>query len=720
MRFRTVHKTASYLLAGLGILVLALGNILHPAIIVVSALAAVGSWWAEEPLISRPGYIRGWTIALVVLLFVQITRIVLGGSFVECGIEFALVLQVSRLWNRRGAKDYQQIVVLALVHLIASSVLDQSVTFAFLFVGFVLALPWTMTMSHLRREIEGNYRRTEPEAQRAHVNRILNSRRIVGGRFLWATALLSVPIFLLSGSMFLLFPRVGLGFLAGGPRRRITVAGFSDEVRLGDLGVVRNNDTVVMRVEVDPVSENPPPRLNVHWRGTAYDEYDGRGWTRSKLLQPRELMPRAGDRYCFDSNCSARGLERKIYTIYLEDLDPPVLLIPQSPRAILMQPQRRGAWLVHRRLFKSPMMEVRREAEPAIVIHYQVETPSDTRVAFATLEEDVTPYLQLPDLSPEVEALARRVVGDFHHDPLLAATKVAEHLRTNYRYTLDLRGTSDEQPLEDFLINRQAGHCEFFSTAMAVMLRVVGVPTRNVTGFLGGRLNRFGSDGAYYAVTQSDAHSWVEVYAHGIGWVTFDPTPPSRGGGREQQLWSVVFQLLDATELAWEKNVIAYDLDSQIELFGSSYLRARAVRHRIRQRGVARGIRDSIPGSWVLALGLAAVALVAFAVALRRRGKGQSARSARRGGQLAQAASLLALLDRALARCGFPRPSWRTPAEHAQFLGRKKHPAADLVGSVVSRYYEVRFGARRFRDDELAGLRGVVREISELAKQRSA
>jgi transglutaminase-like putative cysteine protease len=65
---------------------------------------------------------------------------------------------------------------------------------------------------------------------------------------------------------------------------------------------------------------------------------------------------------------------------------------------------------------------------------------------------------------------------------------------------------------------------------MAMLLRTVGVPTRNVTGFLGGRLNRFGVDGDYYTLSQSDAHSWVEVYVEGVGWIPFDPTPPRRGG----------------------------------------------------------------------------------------------------------------------------------------------------------------------------------------------
>ena len=195
-----------------------------------------------------------------------------------------------------------------------------------------------------------------------------------------------------------------------------------------------------------------------------------------------------------------------------------------------MPPQRRGAWLDHRRLFLSPMMELRREEEPALVVHYSVVARPSSGVFLTRREQDVAPYLQLPEgLDPRFRSLARRAAsGAGPEDPIRAAEAVARTLRSEYRYTLDLRGTSDERPLEDFLFRTRAGHCEFFSTAMTLLLRAQGIPARNVTGFLGGRRNRFGMDGAFYTVAQSDAHSWVEVYVDGLGWVAYDPTPAGR------------------------------------------------------------------------------------------------------------------------------------------------------------------------------------------------
>ncbi len=104
--------------------------------------------------------------------------------------------------------------------------------------------------------------------------------------------------------------------------------------------------------------------------------------------------------------------------------------------------------------------------------------------------------------------------------------------RSHLRHGVPLRhglalGRNQAAPVDDFLFESKRGHCEFFSTAMALMLRAVGIPSRNVTGFVGGTYNRFGQ---YYAVRQGDAHSWVEAYIADSarpGWVTFDPTPPA-------------------------------------------------------------------------------------------------------------------------------------------------------------------------------------------------
>jgi hypothetical protein len=101
-----------------------------------------------------------------------------------------------------------------------------------------------------------------------------------------------------------------------------------------------------------------------------------------------------------------------------------------------------------------------------------------------------------------------------------AVEDVESHLRDSYRY--DERVPRRAYPLESFLFEDLRGYCQQFSGAMALMLRMVGIPARVAAGFSPGTLNRKTGE---YRVRDLDAHSWVEVYFAGIGWVTFDPTP---------------------------------------------------------------------------------------------------------------------------------------------------------------------------------------------------
>ena len=120
-------------------------------------------------------------------------------------------------------------------------------------------------------------------------------------------------------------------------------------------------------------------------------------------------------------------------------------------------------------------------------------------------------------------------------------------------------------PLADFLFNVKSGHCEYYSTAMAVLLRTRGIAARVVNGFLPGEYNE--AAGAY-TVRQSDAHSWVEVYfPETRSWVTFDPTPSA--GRAEPVRTGLTAQLqkyAEALELLWFQYVVGYDKQEQRSL----------------------------------------------------------------------------------------------------------------------------------------------------------
>jgi hypothetical protein len=114
--------------------------------------------------------------------------------------------------------------------------------------------------------------------------------------------------------------------------------------------------------------------------------------------------------------------------------------------------------------------------------------------------------------------------------PYAAVRAIEDHLRGDYSY--DPNVLAHTYPLDSFLFDDRAGYCQQFAGAMGLMLRMMGIPSRVVAGFAPGTRH---SDDGTFQVRDIDAHSWVEAYFRGIGWVTFDPTPAAAPAGSQSQ-----------------------------------------------------------------------------------------------------------------------------------------------------------------------------------------
>ena len=147
-------------------------------------------------------------------------------------------------------------------------------------------------------------------------------------------------------------------------------------------------------------------------------------------------------------------------------------------------------------------------------------------------------YLQLPAIPERVRQLAHELTADADH-PYDKAKAIEAYLRSE-EFAYDTRNVTipeeDEDFVDQFLFESKRGYCDYFSTAMVVLLRSVGIPARWVKGFTAGELVQKTSptddeawpfrDVPYYegTIRQRHAHSWVEVYFSGIGWLPFEPT----------------------------------------------------------------------------------------------------------------------------------------------------------------------------------------------------
>jgi protein-glutamine gamma-glutamyltransferase len=227
---------------------------------------------------------------------------------------------------------------------------------------------------------------------------------------------------------------------------------------------------------------------------------------------------------------------------------------------------------------------------------------------------------------------------------------------------------------------------------MVVMLRSVGIHARNVNGFLGGQWSQFGD---YLAVTQNEAHSWVEVWFQGYGWVTFDPTPPgSASAAGTSWLWPgrIIF---DGLQHRWNKWVLDYGVDDQVGIFAALLERTAPAESR---SGSAGTQRRSLWGVTLLVLLVAAGWL-----------------SARRGGPAASPSTSLYLqLRRACARAGLGVTPGLTPLALVERVRAERAAAARAAERIVDLYLRARYGGERLGESELREMRqalGVARRM---------
>jgi len=731
--FALLHKSVAYVLAYLGLFGLALGGELDVFSLVLLAVGYAATWRAEGPLIATESWQRRWTIFLVVLLFVQIARGIYGEPYLASALVWSGVLQAARLANRRSAREYLQVALLAFLHLCAATVLSTEIGYGVAFLGFIVVVPWMLALTHLRAEIESQHRAQSADARPtesaltpdderitlppgvtsgvsdAQLERLLSSRRLVGAPFLLGTAALSLPIFALTALFFLLFPRVGLGMLAFGGNAGTSVAGFGSEVELGQVGRIRDDPTVIARVTPPDLGGSRPTYLDLYLRGTSFDHYDGRRWSRSVREGGRPLGHLL-DEYPVTRSRRADDVG---YRIVLDYLDQTVVFLPEHTVALEAAPRMTSGLEAGRSLTLYPGLDLRYDDPDQLGFRYTAWVSSvPARETVRPLAEgELARYLQVPEGHGRLAELAREWTAGARTDRERAERILAALHRAPFAYSLDMRDPGERPPLEAFLLDWRAGHCEYYASAMAVLLRTQGVPTRNVTGFLGARWNVYG---AYYAVRSGDAHAWVEAYLPGEGWVTFDPTPPGRSDvGFAASLLGELRNLADAAIVWWELDVVSFDLRSQRNIARDALRWLRTVRG---ASSASRGETDAPPTSrpsrapQALVVALAVIALVAAGVLWwRRRATHESELPIPERVRLVVA--LYRQLEAALAARGRPRPAGRTPLEHVEDLEGSGFAGADVVRVVTDRYNEARFGRVVLSADEIGRLTDEVRRL---------
>lgn len=609
-------------------------------------------------------------VAMLLVVRALFSAFVLREDLVLPVVDLLLLLLCAEALRPLETANHSRLYALVFALVLAATAYRPGLLFGFAFLGSALTLIPALVIGHLIRESD------------AH-----GHRRPVSVRELRTPAMVAAVFTVLFGVfVFMAFPRVSRGAVGRDPGTSTAVAGFADAVTLGAHGsVIGDNPEVVLRVEFP--SGNPPDPASLYWRGRSYDRFDGIRWTRSRGLRP------SASTEWYRSRWPGPEVEQIVYSARLNARILPALHPVTAVRTTSnVHPLFDSSGDV---LYWGSGDPVYRATSKAMAPH-----PDSLRNASGNFLPGGGAFLQLPRLDPAVIRLADSLVTgvESRYD---RAVRIRDWFRSEFTYTRQLPATSGEATLEHFLFERRAGHCEYFSSAMIVLLRSVGVEAREVNGFLGGEWNTFGR---YLAVTQNQAHSWVEVWFPGYGWVTFDPTPSTVAGqaAAATSRWPALL-FLDGLQHRWNKWVLDYGPERQ-----SALMDRLTGQENVLDTGTESTHSSTPPWHVLAGLLLGVSALVLGAQRLRNRAAATRAET-RAFHRLRRAYAKLS--DPALAGMG---PVELTTALHAAAL-----PYAPDAERLIRLYMKLRFStALEFRDRGL--LEREVRQLTGRLRRRRA
>jgi transglutaminase-like putative cysteine protease len=347
--------------------------------------------------------------------------------------------------------------------------------------------------------------------------------------------------------LFAALPRVGTPFLSGpgggrAPGGQLSLAGYSDQVTLDSIGRLRDNREVALRLDYS----GRGPSGEVRLKGGTYERFRNGQWLPSPA-SPRSLRPSGG------SLTLASGSVVGEVT---------VLRMPIGARSLPMPVEALRLDNVPRRLTLDRGGSLSLPRPPRDRLDYVVALGAS---AVSTAEEPEAgsgaATLDLAGMTPRMASLASTVAGT--GPAAEKAERLERYLIDNYDYTLELLGRPGGEAIDRFLFEDRRGHCEYFASALVLLLRTQGIHARLVTGFLGAERNALD----LWVVRQGNAHAWVEAWIPGEGWRVLDPTPPGGrpGAGGTAGLLSAARNLYDAMVVQWDRYVLTYDGDDQGE-----------------------------------------------------------------------------------------------------------------------------------------------------------
>ncbi|WP_162006738.1 transglutaminase TgpA family protein [Roseimaritima sediminicola] len=547
--------------------------------------------------------------------------------------------------------------------------------------------------------------------------------------------------------------------------------GFSDTVELNQVGRLQQNKSVVMRVKLRQADNGQAYHLSrpLYLRGKTLERYDFRGdsgrWQSSILWQgmdnrrlPRQFHPqRSTDQLFYDQVNVEIALQplstRTAFSI------PPYHRIGETPgvrhsvdRWLLSRSgsaldagQSRVTYRFGTHAFRNGMQTSLLRAFGTERIPRTVRWSEPSERWWRRTEQYRFESHRLPELGRSAEAVVTSMSADSQH-PYAIAHRLNQFVASEagLRYTLDLSFPHVEgmDPVEEFFTTNRAGHCQYFASALALMLRSQGIASRLVVGY---KTSEYSPYGEHYVVRQSHAHVWVEalieadqlppeqlVYGqpdHGPIWLRLDPTPGINDNDQGQ-----VTQAFDYAQGIWETWLVDMDQGQQQALWGesaadrplSSMMDGAAqglkwlAAGRLGEGALAGGALAG--GNWfsvpAAAAGIGATVVLMLLLRIRLPGRWWTRRRRRADRTVGAEPQLdfFAELCRLLEPLGIRRRTSETPREFVEGAARRAAELGALdtaqpMHTLTQRYYAIRFGNHSPTTAERSDVRAALQRI---------
>ncbi len=716
----------------------------NPGLMIIAGTVCALSWYVVEGPTGKP--IPQWGVnlaALAAVLWLGVDMYIQKGHVIIAMGHFTMWLQILQLYGKKSNREYGLILVLSLLQMVGASILSVSMIFGLLLAGYCVLSLFTVLLFQFKStsdEITEANAAAAPPHHPTHRPSPVVSR---GHR--WQFRLIAIFIALVCGGsalvLFVLIPRTSRFNTLDLPSLLArTQTGFTSRVQLGGMPPGEGSREPVLNVQA----------LNRHgsflMRGAVLDRYSGRSntWLRGSDIKTFDRIAALPQSISLTAQAPVDSEEaiitlrgnrhNTIFTIY------PTALI-ELPRTEQDEARLNFNFTDQQITLEGASGSVL-EYRTLFLPHHEKRLPFDTPPPFHMLERSV-PLREFEDGEVREYARGWRVERELirnyclqvlrkhfkdetidrdyatAHDPRdYEFAKVLEnHLQTSFAYSLTNRPSGVRDPIVDFLTTDRQGHCELFASALAAMVRSLGMPARVVTGF---RVSEYNSIGGYYIVRERNAHAWTEIDCGNKGWQVFDGTPPAEIQRRQDagsSIFSGLRNLYEHLEYLWLDSFVSYDRESRAKTLDSISSAAQNPNTTIGR--IVQWFSD-LPDLWrfnqfsfLLMVTIFVFIVIGFAsltrtVMIRRKRLAalqltRLPRAQRR--TLARRLSFyLQMLDM-LERHGQVRPVWQSPFKFATDLQLVHAARYRPVVSLTEAFYEIRFGHRDMDDNRRQSIR---------------